>query len=519
MSQYQQYTGQQQQQQQQQQNHNYQQFNNFQPYPPHTFQQLNPAQQQLQYRHLPQGIPHNTLPFSNQPHVAAHETGGEQVAYPDYGNVYAAHDPTIAAQRYGAPPMHNGGAYQPGQVHHNIHPLAPIPLPKTQMQSPRTNIPPAKKMKTGKKPSDKSEDWDEGVSDDEYNMDGMKTKSGRKVHKPSQFNPATKNPSKKRGNPGAKKAVVVDSLFCKTCDRGHSPKSNLIVFCDGCNTPYHQLCHVPVIDNLLITLPDAEWFCATCDQRRAQSKLEMGYNGAELTEEQKKTYLVSLPTSHLVQLIMYANAQSPQLGLFSPNTVGILEAVRQKQEAVILAEQAKLTPVYQAVPGDEVVNESDDLQMEKRIIRTLLELHNHHAKSAPPSAETRYFTPREIFDWIEEKEVVDPSTFRVACSQQLQKSYRQNRLLKDGPGYAVNRSYNDSQLNKASSLNSSVYPGDKPNARVTGGVSTAANAALALTHDEESYPAIEGIRLPPPSSADGFEMQETDSPAFVHQGR
>lgn len=334
-------------------------------------------------------------------------------------------------------------------------------------------------------------------------MDGMKTKSGRKVHKPSQFNPSTKTPSKKRGAPGKK--IVLDSLFCKVCDRGHSPKSNLIVFCDGCNTPYHQLCHIPVIDNLLITLPDAEWFCSICDERRGQQKLEMGYDGAGLSEDEKKTYLASLPVSHLVQLIMHASASHPELGLFSPTAAATLEDKRQKQLTATLAEQAKLvTPIYQPVVGDDILAIGPvDQIMEDRIITAVTKLN-------------RPVLNRDIIEHIESHHLVNPMDFRVKCAEQISQSVKRGRLEKEGPHIVLPGMQKPSAT---TSINSQAFPGDKTSARITGGVSTSANATgvQGLTQPDEQYPPVVGIRLPAQSAEnDGFVMNETESPAFKH---
>lgn len=316
-------------------------------------------------------------------------------------------------------------------------------------------------------------------------MDGMKTKSGRKVHKPSQFTPTTKTPSKKRGN--SVKKIVQDSLFCKVCDRGHSPKSNLIVFCDGCNSPYHQLCHAPIIDNLLVTLPDAEWFCSVCDERRGQRKLEMGHTGSDLTENQKKTYMTSLPTSHLVQLVMYAASKHPELGLFSPNAAKQLETVHKKHAAAILEEQGKLVaPIYQAVPGDEIKrSKTIDSTLEAQIIEAVKAL-NRPAQN------------RDVMEYIESHHLVDPSTFRVRCAEQISQSIENGRLEREGALLKLGQS--PGALGPTTTIKRSPI-----------------DATLQNHTEDQQYPRVPGIKLPPVSTvADGFSMQEYDSPAFKH---
>lgn len=55
-----------------------------------------------------------------------------------------------------------------------------------------------------------------------------------------------------------------EASVCKNCGRGHSPASNMIVFCDGCNGPWHQYCHDPPISSEVIRIEEREWFCADC---------------------------------------------------------------------------------------------------------------------------------------------------------------------------------------------------------------------------------------------------------------
>lgn len=56
--------------------------------------------------------------------------------------------------------------------------------------------------------------------------------------------------------------------MCKVCLRGTSPASNMIVFCDGCNTPYHRYCHHPPIEQAVVDEVDKEWYCKQCEKER-----------------------------------------------------------------------------------------------------------------------------------------------------------------------------------------------------------------------------------------------------------
>lgn len=171
-------------------------------------------------------------------------------------------------------------------------------------------------------------------------MEGIKTKSGRKVHKPPQFDPAAKTPTRRRG-PYRR---FLDSRICNICQRGHSPQSNMIVFCDGCNRAYHQLCHDPPIDDLVIAIAESEWFCKDCSSKRADKPLVMGMTGATLTQDEKRTYLASLPMGSLVELLFYAEKKHPDLQLYDPNTKAIVAGIKRSaniQEATTKAEPAK----------------------------------------------------------------------------------------------------------------------------------------------------------------------------------
>jgi len=181
-------------------------------------------------------------------------------------------------------------------------------------------------------------------------MEGVKTKSGRKVHRPAHFNPAQKQPSRRRG-PYRR---IHDARICKICQRGHSPQSNMIVFCDGCNTPYHQLCHDPPIDDLVIAVAEAEWFCASCSKKREERPLSTGLSGQNLTEDEKRTYLASLPLSSLVELIFFCERTHPDLPLYDPKTKSIVASIKTASVAAVGKDGDEETP---GVNGDSAPGE------------------------------------------------------------------------------------------------------------------------------------------------------------------
>ena len=91
------------------------------------------------------------------------------------------------------------------------------------------------------------------------------TSSGRAINKPAQFIPAVSGTPPKKRAPSKKS---VENALCKRCGRGHSPASNMIVFCDGCNLGWHQMCHDPAVSDEAVKDESAAWFCADCNRKQ-----------------------------------------------------------------------------------------------------------------------------------------------------------------------------------------------------------------------------------------------------------
>lgn len=190
------------------------------------------------------------------------------------------------------------------------------------------------------------DDEDDSLSSDSETYAPTTTKSGRNVQKPTTFVPPPQPspppvPSYKkkrtyRRNP--------ESAVCKMCLRGVSPATNMIVFCDGCNVPYHRYCHQPPIDQSVIDEVDKEWYCKQCERERIQPVPEshvVGFVSAEnaspeevcavtvqrfsmtcmLTKfyQQRQKYFSSLPPGLLVTLLTKATTIHPDLPLFDPS--------------------------------------------------------------------------------------------------------------------------------------------------------------------------------------------------------
>jgi hypothetical protein len=215
-------------------------------------------------------------------------------------------------------------------------------------------------------------------------MEGVKTKSGRKVHRPAPFNPAQKAPSRRRG-PYRRN---YDARICKVCQRGHSPQSNMIVFCDGCNVPFHQLCHDPPIDDLVIAVESAEWYCAGCSKLREQKPLSMGLTGSTLTEEEKRKYLNTLPLNSLVEIILYAEKVHPDLAIYDPDTKDIVSKLQPGRDWMedgipVTGKGAKAAPVDRLGP-----------HWEEMIARAIAAV-----------GEGKGVQPKHFFSWMEAYEI------------------------------------------------------------------------------------------------------------------
>lgn len=132
-----------------------------------------------------------------------------------------------------------------------------------------------------------SDDDDDLIDDAENTPLATTSRSGRAITKPTTFVPVIPSPTsgvKRKRHWGRRNPELA---VCKACLRPHSPVTNMIVFCDGCNTPYHRYCHYPPISQEVVDVPDMEWFCSDCTVRPPlEVDVDSFVSGGELTEEQ-----------------------------------------------------------------------------------------------------------------------------------------------------------------------------------------------------------------------------------------
>ncbi|KAK3696165.1 hypothetical protein LTR37_018067 [Vermiconidia calcicola] len=171
----------------------------------------------------------------------------------------------------------------------------------------------------------KREDRSDDDSEDSevYSPVVTTTKSGRSIQKPTSFVPPPQSPTTagpKRKRPYRRNP---ESAVCKVCLRGTSPASNMIVFCDGCNTPYHQYCHHPPIDKAVVEEVDKEWYCKQCEKERVvpvpESEIADFISAGGASVEQRQRYFASLPPGMLVTLLTRATTLKPDLPVFAPD--------------------------------------------------------------------------------------------------------------------------------------------------------------------------------------------------------
>ncbi|KAJ5679106.1 hypothetical protein N7462_007350 [Penicillium macrosclerotiorum] len=171
--------------------------------------------------------------------------------------------------------------------------------------------------------------------------DARTSRTGRVLKAPAAFIPAatvTSAATGKRKGPSRKKEA---NVVCALCGRGHSPETNTIVFCDGCNETWHQKCHDPPIPDEVIQIADMEWLCRNCGKPMPMSRqsnvdvrqdrttriihprlqpaprLEVG--GDRFSPDERRAYLSNLSHAHLVELLVNISNLNPSVSMFPAN--------------------------------------------------------------------------------------------------------------------------------------------------------------------------------------------------------
>ncbi|CAL8579376.1 C-24(28) sterol reductase [Xanthoria parietina] len=82
--------------------------------------------------------------------------------------------------------------------------------------------------------------------------------------RPSSTPKTPRTVAKKSGDAKPLPKKELDKIVCTHCKKPDSRAGNLIVYCDRCETPWHQACHKPSIPQRVVDIKEAEWFCGDC---------------------------------------------------------------------------------------------------------------------------------------------------------------------------------------------------------------------------------------------------------------
>jgi hypothetical protein len=243
-------------------------------------------------------------------------------------------------------------------INPTITPKQPTPLKSSPG---KTSVKSRKRRNKRKRAHDSDDEikaHDSSSDDESEDMlpSATQTKSGRQVNRPTFFAPSpepvpvsrqksspsdtpTTAPAKRRRKVYRKNGKEIN-VTCRHCQRGHSPVTNMIVFCDECNDAYHQYCHDPLIKQELIDDKDAEWFCSECrpetrhrillklklpPQQRSTPSIASSVSsvplvcGEQFTAEEQRGYLSSLSHAALVDMLVTLSETNPTLPVFPEN--------------------------------------------------------------------------------------------------------------------------------------------------------------------------------------------------------
>ncbi|KAL9057150.1 MAG: hypothetical protein Q9162_002478 [Coniocarpon cinnabarinum] len=226
------------------------------------------------------------------------------------------------------------------------------------------------------------------------------TKSGRSIQKPTAYTPLLSHtsPSSQRAPHSASTAMQYSApgrgrggrklgaqrntqlALCAKCLRGHSPESNVIVFCDGCNTPWHQWCHSPKIGKEVIEVTDAAWFCSRCSAEKEEERwpLEGRVSGAGWSSEAREEYIEACGAEMLRSLLKKVLSTYPEAPIFPP-----MDTTKRGLDTVEgTATSSALTPLSGMTPAP-----SSALAPVKDAAHLAHESREPHKKARRPSAK------------------------------------------------------------------------------------------------------------------------------------
>lgn len=262
-------------------------------------------------------------------------------------------------------------------------PPAVIPVKDTSLSRQRRSV---GSRKSGSKKRKRGHDSDgEDIiraadsSSDESNVTPIatQTKSGRQVNRPSLYvpsplspaipreshnlhGPSDKSQESTRPRKRAPKKGKNTNITCMYCQRGHSPPSNAIVFCDKCSRAWHQHCHDPPIENEVVTVKEKEWLCRECKPVKITilhptvvrsnptpnsgppvhpplviPKSEVG--GEQFPTNDRRRFLSTLSHAALVEFLLAISDKHPTIPMFPENMKSLPSSGFASSQAVTTA--------------------------------------------------------------------------------------------------------------------------------------------------------------------------------------
>ncbi|KAL4761627.1 uncharacterized protein BDW70DRAFT_135431 [Aspergillus foveolatus] len=208
------------------------------------------------------------------------------------------------------------------------------------------------------------------------------TTSGRQVKRPSLYVPPPLTPSlpregsnlagtsdrpqTSRSRKPVPRKLKSTNIRCCVCDRGHSPTSNTIVFCDRCNRAWHQHCHDPPIQSEVVAIREKEWLCRECKPAnitilhptvvRSNPSLtskppahppltiprtEVG--GERFSTDCRRRFLSTLSHAALVELLLTISNNHPTVPMFPENMESLPSSNFAASQAIVTGAAATPT--------------------------------------------------------------------------------------------------------------------------------------------------------------------------------
>ncbi|EAW08107.1 putative PHD finger domain protein [Aspergillus clavatus NRRL 1] len=328
-------------------------------------------------------------------------------------------------------------------------PKAPVAQSQKGPAEPRSRKTAVNRTKKGKRRRRGDDSDGEGIiragdsSSDESDIapTATQTKSGRQVNRPSLYVPPASSPAAVRANgvptngldttaPRKRRRVNRKikevNINCIHCQRGNSPVSNAIVFCDGCNRAWHQLCHDPPINPEVVAVAEKEWHCQECKPVpisivqptvvRSNPDLQARLSGPSLHPPvtvprieaggesfpagERRGYLSSLSHATLVELLMNISNQNPSLPMYPSDLRGLQSSQFPFEPHIPSASASDTIPVELPIPTELTYAQGEGADSRKQASAS----DGNHLHSASSSRKKHQYESDEESEYEEFQE-------------------------------------------------------------------------------------------------------------------